>query len=159
MKKVWPWIFGILAAIAIIALLGFGRSNRQAYRTARGAIEQRVEISQERIDTAVEMATSAVDLALSLSADLPVQQAKADLVKQGIEAIGARLKSASEARGDAAIERLNQSIEQFNTTLQTVEDASKEADSPAVKSILDRIYGMLEATKEQLVQTILNTQK
>ncbi len=36
-----------------------------------------------------------------------------------------------------------------NQALQTVEDASKEAESPAVKSILDRIYGILEATKEQ----------
>jgi hypothetical protein len=136
-----------------------GRSDRQAYHIARGAIEQRVEISQERIDTAVEMATTAVDLALELSAGLPPQEAKADLVKQGIEETGKRLKSAAEARGDLAIERLDNSIEQFNTTLQAVEDASKEATNPAVKSALDRIYDMLEVAQEQLVQTILNTQK
>jgi len=159
MNKVWPWIFGIVIGLMLIGLIAFGRSDRQAYRTAHGAVEQRVEISQERIDTVVEMATSAVDLALKMSGDLPIQQAKADLVKQGIEAIGERLKNAAEARGDLAIERLDQSIEQFNQTLQTVEDASKEADSPAVKSVLDRIYGILEATKEQIVQTILDTQK
>jgi len=159
MSNTWRWIIGIVAGLALIGFLWVGRSERQAYRIARGAINARVEVSQERIDTAVEMATKSVDLALKLSGDLPSQQAKADLVKQDIEEIGNRLKSASEARGDLAIERLNQSIEQFNKTLQTVEDASKEAESPAVKSILDRIYGMLEATKEQLVQTILNTQK
>ena len=159
MKKVWPWIVGILAGLAILALLFFGSSERQAYWAARQAVHARVDTSQDRIDAAVEEATAAVDRALEMAGDLPSQQAKADLVKQDIEEIGNRLKSASEARGDAAIERLNQSIEQFNKTLQTVEDASKEAESPAVKSILDRIYGMLEATKEQLVQTILNTQE
>jgi len=159
MKKVWPWIFGIVAALFIIALLMVGRSERQAYRIARGAVEQRVEISQERIDTTVEMATKSVDLALTMAGDLPSQQAKADLVKQDIEEIGKRLKEAADARGDAAIEKLNQSIEQFNQTLQTVEDASNGATDQAVKSTLDRIYGMLVATQEQIVQTILNTQE
>ena len=155
MKKVWPWVFGIAFGLIIIALLWVGRSERQAYRIARGAVEQRVEISQERIDTAVEMATKSVDLALQLSAGLPPQQAKADLVKQAIEEVGKRMSNAAQARGDAAIERLNQSIDQYNQAMQTVEDASKEATDPAVKSTLDRIYGILEATKEQLVQTIL----
>jgi uncharacterized protein YicC (UPF0701 family) len=159
MNKTWRWIIGIVVGLILIAFLLVGRSSRQAYRIARGAINARVETSQERIDTAVEMATKSVDLALEMSGNLPSQQAKADLVKQDIEEIGNRLKSASEARGDAAIESLNQSIDQFNTTLQTVEDASNEATNPAVKSTLDRIYGALEATKEQLVQTILNTQK
>jgi hypothetical protein len=157
MKKALPWIFGVVVVLIIGAWLWFGRSDRQAYRTARGAIEQRVEMSQDRIDTAVEMAIKAVDVALSLTAELPSQEAYADLVKQDIEEIGNRLKEASEATGDAAIEKLDQSIEQFNTTLQTVEDASNEAESPAVKSVLDRIYGMLEVVKEQLVQ-FLNAQ-
>jgi DNA anti-recombination protein RmuC len=159
MNNTWRWIIGIIVGLALIGLLLYGRSERRAYRIARGAIEERVEISQERIDTAVEMATKAVDLALARAGDLPSQQAKADLIKQDIEEIGNRLKAASEARGDLAIERLDQTIAQFNTTLQAVEDASKEATDPAVKSALDRLYGMLEATKEQLVQTILNAQK
>ena len=159
MNNTWRWIVGILAGLALIGLLLFGRSERQAYRIARGAVEERVEMSQDRIDAAAEMALASVDLALELAGNLPSQQAKADLVKQDIEEISKRLKEASEAHGDAAIERLDQSIEQFNNALQTVEDASKEADSPAVKSVLDRIYGMLEATKEQLVQTILDTQE
>jgi hypothetical protein len=159
MSNTWRWIIGIVVSLALIGFLWVGRSERQAYRIARGAVEERVEISQERIDTAVEMATKSVDLALKLSGDLPSQQAKADLVKQDIEEIGNRLKSAAEARGDLAIERLDLAIEQFNTTMQTVEDASKEAESPAVKSVLDRIYGMLEATKEQLAQIVINTQE
>jgi hypothetical protein len=159
MSNTWRWTIGIVAGLALIGFLWVGRSNRQAYRIARGAVEERVEISQERIDTAVEMATKSVDLALKLAGDLPSQQAKADLIKQDIEEIGNRLKSAAEARGDLAIERMDLVIEQFNKTMQTVEDASKEAESPAVKSVLDRIYGILEATKEQLVQIVLNTQK
>jgi hypothetical protein len=159
MKKYLAWIFGIAIALILIAWLFVGRANRQAYRTAKGAIEQRTQLSQERIDMAVEMATAAVDLALQEAGNLPSQQAKADLVKQDIEEIGNRLKSASEARGDLAIERLNQSIDQLNTTLQTVEDASKEAESPAVKAYFDRIYGILESVKEQLVQAVLKTQE
>jgi hypothetical protein len=93
MSNIWRWIFGIVAGLAVIGFLLVGRSSRQAYRIARGAVEERVELSQERIDKAVEMATKSVDLALKLAGDLPSQQAKADLVKQDIEEIGNRLKS------------------------------------------------------------------
>ena len=158
MSNTWRWIIGILAGLALIGLLFYGKSERQAYRAARGAVEERVELSQDRIDASAEMAIASVDLALKLAGDLPSQQAKADLVKQDIEEINNRLNEASEARGELAIEKMDQAIEQFNKTLQSVEDASKEAESPVVKSVLDRIYGMLEATKEQLVQTILNRQ-
>ncbi len=159
MKKYLAWIFGVAIVLILVAWLFAGRADRQAYRTARGAVEERVEMSQERIDMAVEMALASVDLALSKTAELPSQEAAADLIKQDIEEIGNRLKAASEARGDLAIERLNQSIEQFNTTLQTVEDASNQAESPAVKAYFDRIYGILESVKEQLVQVVLKTQE
>jgi prefoldin subunit 5 len=105
------------------------------------------------------MATKSVDLALKLAGDLPSQQAEADLIKQDIEEIGRRLKEAAQARGDAAMARLDASIEQFNKTLETVEDASRQAEDPEVKSTLDRIYGILESVKEQLVQVVLKTQQ
>ncbi len=159
MKKAWPWIIGVFVGLVILGFLWAGRSERQAYRVARGAIDQRVEESQVRINTAVQTATDAVDLALKLAGGLPSDQAKADLVKQDIQEIGSRLRSATEAVGDAAIEQLDQSIEQFNTTLETVEDASNEAESPAVKTILDRIYGVLLAAQEQIVQLVLSTQE
>jgi methyl-accepting chemotaxis protein len=159
MSNAWKWVFGIVVALLLVGLLAVGGSDRRAYRTARGAIEERVELTQDRIDTATEMAIAAVDLAVRLSGDLPSQQAQADLVKADIEEISNRLSEAAELRGDAAIDRLNESIEQFNTALESVEDASQEAESPAVKSILDRIYGILEATKEQLVQTILGEEQ
>ena len=95
MNNTWRWIIGIVVGLALLGFLLVGRSSRQAYRIARGAVEQRVEISQERIDMAVEMATKSVDLALAMAGNLPSQQAKADLVKQDIEEIGNRLKAAS----------------------------------------------------------------
>jgi hypothetical protein len=159
MKKAWPWIIGGFVGLVILGFLWAGRSERQAYRVARGAIDQRVEDSQVRINTAVQMATDAVDLALKLAGDLPSQQAKADLVKQDIQEIGSRLRSASEATGDAAVDKLNQSIQQFNTTLENVDAASKEAETPAVKATLDRIYGALLAAKDQLVNVILGSQE
>ncbi len=159
MKNIWRWIIGIIVGLAVIGLLVYGGSERRAYRIARGAVEQRVETSQDRIDTAVEMVTKSVDLALKLSGDLPSQQAAADLIKQDIEEIGNRLKEASEARGDLAVKKLDQSIELFNKTLETVDDASKNAESPAAQAVLDRIYGVLLATKEQITQFVLSTQK
>ena len=159
MSNTWRWIIGIVVGLALLGFLFVGRSSRQAYRIARGAVEERVEIRQDRIDAVAEMAMASVDLALKLSGGLPPQEAKAELVKQGIEEISNRLKDASEARGEAAIERLDQSIEQFNNTMQTVEEASKEAENPAVKSVLDRVYGILLATREQISQFVVNTQK
>ena len=159
MSNSWRWIIGIVVGLIVFAFVVAGRSERQAYRIARGAVEQRVEMSQDRIDAVADLAVAAVDLALKLSAELPSQEAKADLVKQGIEEISNRLKEAAELRGEAAMDKMDQTIEQFDQTMQTVEDASQEAESPAVKSVLDRIYGILEATKEQIVQTILNTQQ
>jgi hypothetical protein len=158
MSKTWRWIIGIFVGLILIGLLFAGGSSRQAYRAARGVVEQRVEVTQAQIDIAVEMATKSVDLALAKSAQLPVQETKADLVKDGIEEIGNRLKVASEARGDVVIARLDKVIEQFNKTLQNVEDASEEATDPAVKSALDQIYGMLLATQEQITETILSNQ-
>ena len=158
MNNFWRWFFGIIAGLAVIGLLLAGRSERQAYRIARGAIEQRTQMTQARIDAAVESATASVDMALQLAGDLPSQQAKADLIKADIEEIGKRLNEATEARGEAAIQRLDQSIEQFNTTLETVEDASNEATDPQAKAKLDRIYGVLLAAKEQVTQAILGTE-
>jgi hypothetical protein len=158
MNNFWRWLIGIAVGILLIGLLVVGRPDRQAYRIAKGAINQRTENTQARIDARVESATAAVDLALEWAGNLPSQQAKADLIKADIEEIGNRLKAAAEARGEAALAALDESIEQFNTTLETVEDASKEADNPEVKTVLDRIYGALSAGKEQITQTVLSTQ-
>lgn len=159
MNNAWKWIAGIIVGLLLIGLLAAGRSDRQAYRAARGAVEARVELTQDRIDATAEMAISAVDFALKLAGDLPSQQAQADLVKQDIEVIADRLNEAAELRGEAAVEKLDQSIEEFNQALDTVENASEEAESPAVKTILDRIYGALEATKEQVTQFVLGNQQ
>ena len=159
MNNFWRWFIGIVVGVLLIGWLLVGRSERQAYRTARGAIEQRTENTQARIDAAVASATASVDLALEWAGNLPSQQAEADLMKADIEEIGNRLKDAAEARGETAIQALDQSIEQFNTTLETVEDASKKADNPQVKTILDRIYGALSAGKEQVTQAVLSTQQ
>jgi hypothetical protein len=159
MKKAWPWILGIFVGLLIIGFWWAGRSDRQAYRTAWGAIDQRVYDAQTRINNAVVAATNAVDVAVKLSGNLPAQQAKADLIKQGIAEIGSLLRSASEAAGDAAVDKLDEAIEKFNTTLETVEDASNEAESPAAKTILDRIYGALLAAQEIVVQAVLDSQE
>jgi len=156
MSTGWRWFFGIVFGLALLALIAFGGPSRQAYYEAKGQIQQQTEITQERIDLAVQMATASVDLALVQAGNLPSQQAQADLIKQDIEEIGNRLTAAAQARGDLAVQRLDESIEQFNTTLQRVEEASQEATDPAVKTTLDRIYGALEATKEQIVQFFEN---
>jgi hypothetical protein len=154
MRKVWPWIIGIIVGLVIVAFLVWGGSDRQAYRIARRAINARVVASQDRIDTGVEIATAAVDRALVLAGDLPSQQAYADLIKQDIQEIGNRLKDAAAAQGDAAIEQLNASIDQFNQTLDTVNKASQEATDPAAKATLYRISRLLTAAQERIVQLV-----
>jgi hypothetical protein len=37
MKKIWPWLVGIVVGLMIIALLFSGISNRQDYWVARGS--------------------------------------------------------------------------------------------------------------------------
>jgi parvulin-like peptidyl-prolyl isomerase len=159
MKSTWAWIIAIGAGLLILGLLFFGGADRRAYRQARGIIDQRVAVQQDRIDTAVTMATKAVDLALVRAGDLPSQQARADLLKQDIEEIGRRLNEAAELQGEAATAQLDLSIAKFDATMQAVDKASNEASDPLVKAKLDRIYGMLEATKEQITQAVLNTPK
>jgi hypothetical protein len=157
MKNIWHWVIGIVVGLTIIGFVFVGGSNRQAYRIAKGAVEQRVGISQNMIDMAVTMATQSVDKALSLAGSLPSQEAKADLIKQDIQEIGNRLKAVSQGRGDSAIQRMDRVIEQFNTTIQVVEDASKAATDPATKAILDKIDGILLTTKDQINEIILST--
>jgi hypothetical protein len=50
---------------------------------------------------------------------------------------------------------LDAAIALFDKTLQAVDQAAKEADTPAVKAIFDRIYGVLTATEEQLKQFLI----
>jgi hypothetical protein len=54
MNKVWPWIFGIAFGLIIIAMIGFGRSDRESYWVARKAIDQPVVILVVPSDQALE---------------------------------------------------------------------------------------------------------
>ena len=155
MKNIWRWIIGIIVGLVIVGLILTVKSNRRAYNIARGAVESRTTLTQDRIDAATQLAMTSVDVALKLAGDLPSQQAKADLVKQDIQEISNRLSEAANLRGDLAVEKLDQAIAQFNTTLDAVDQAAQEADSPAVKEIFDRIYGVLLATQEQLTNFLL----
>jgi hypothetical protein len=159
MSSIWRWIIGIIVGLLLLGLLLGVRSDRQAYRTARGAINARVETAQERIDTAIQSANAAVDTALQLAGNLPSQQAAADLIKQDIEEIGNRLKDVAEARGDAAIQKLEQASEQFDTALQDVENAANDATDPKEQATLNRIYGVLIAAQEQIQQAVLSAKQ
>ena len=158
MSNTWRWIIGIFVGLVVFAFVLAGRSERRAYRIARGAVEQRVELSQDRIDAMADMAIAAVEKALELAGDLPIAQDQAELVIQSIEETKDRLNEAAAARGDVAIERLDAAIAQFNQTLETVDNAADEAESPAAKAILDRIYGILVAVQTQIAEFIINTQ-
>jgi hypothetical protein len=155
MKKAWPWIIGIVVGAILLAWFFAGRSERQAYWSARRIIHERVDTSQDRIDAAVEAATAAVDRALEMAGGLPAQQAKADLVKQGIEAIGNRLKEAADAKGQAAIDKLDASIDQFDQAQAAVKDASKEATTPAAKATLFHISRVLGTAQDSVVKFLL----
>jgi hypothetical protein len=155
MKNIWRWIIGIVVALVIVGLLVGLRSDKQAYDYARSFIEKRTTLTQGRIDAATQMATASVDLALKLAGDLPSQQAQADLVKQDIQEISNRLSEAADLRGQLAVDKLDQAVAQFDQTLTAVDQAAQEADTPAVKAVLDRIYGSLVATQEALTNFLV----
>jgi hypothetical protein len=157
MRSIWAWIAAIIVGVFILALIFGGGSSRQAYRVARGTIDQQVEQRQDRIQAVADGAIAAVDLALEQSAQLPVQEAKAEAITRGIEEISQALQEAAGLRGDLALARLDASIELFNSTVDTVEEASREASSPVVKARLDYILGNLEAVKEIVSQAVLAT--
>jgi hypothetical protein len=155
MKNIWRWIIGIVVGLAIIGVLLTIRSNRAAYNVAKGGIEKRTELTQARIDAATQMSMASVDLALKLAGDLPSQQAKADLVKQDIQEISDRLSEAATLKGDVAVQKLDTAVALFQQTLDTIDQAAQEADTPAVKAVLDHVYGVLLATQEQLTQFLI----
>ena len=157
MRSIWAWIAAILIGVFILALIFGGGSSRQAYRVARGTVDQQVEMSQDRIQAVADAASAAVALALEQSAQLPVQEAKAEAITRGIEEISKALQEAAAVRGDLALARLDASIDLFNTTVNTVEEASREASSPLVKARLDYILGNLEAVREIVTQAVLAT--
>jgi hypothetical protein len=155
MKNVWRWIAGILIGLAILGLLGFVRSNKQAYEYAHSFIENRTSLTQARIDAATQAAMTSVDLALKLTAELPSQQAAADLIKQDIQEIHDRLSEAADLRGELAVDKLNLAVDKFNQTLSAVDQAAQEADTPAVKAVFDRIYGVLLSAQEQVTNFLI----
>jgi hypothetical protein len=157
MRSIWAWIAVIVVGVVILALIFGGGSSRQAYRVARGTVDQQVEQSQDRIQAVADAASAAVDLALEQSAQLPAQEAKVEAITRGIEEISQALQEAAELRGDLAVARLDVSIDLFNKTVDTVEEASREASSPVVKARLDYILGSLEAVREIVSQAVLAT--
>ena len=158
MRNIWAWIAAIIVGVFILALIFGGGSSRQAYRVARGTIDQQVAQGQDRIQVVADAASAAVDLALEQSAQLPVQEAKAEAITRGIEEISKALQEAAALHGDLAVARLDASIELFNSTVDTVEEASREATSPVVKARLDTISGNLQAVREIVTQVVLATQ-
>lgn len=158
MSNVWRWVFGIAIGLMVVGWVLAGRSERQAYQVARDAVEQEVAQAESRILAVEQLAITAVNLALVRSDDLPADAVYASVVTQRIQAISDALQSAAEYRGQAAIDQLDQSIEDFDQALEAIDDASRQTDSPAVQSTLDRIYGTLEAAREQIIETILNGQ-
>ncbi len=157
MRSIWAWIGVVVVGLVIVALIFGGGSSREAYRVARGTIDQQVEQSRDRIQAVADAAMAAVDLALEQSAQLPVQEAKAEAITRGIEEISQALQEAAAVRGDLAVARLDASIDLFNSTVNTVEEASREASSPVVKARLDYILGNLEAVREIVTQAVLAT--
>jgi hypothetical protein len=155
MKNIWRWIIGIVVGLVIIGVVFAVRSNKQAYNVAHGAIENRTALTQDKIDAVTQMAMTSVDLAVKLAGNLPSQQAQADLVKQDIQEISNRLSEATALKGDLAVQKLDAAIALYDQTLTAVDQAAQEADTPAVKAIFDRIYGVLSATEEQLKQFLL----
>ncbi len=158
MRNIWAWIAAIIVGVFILALIFGGGSSRQAYRVARGTIDQQVAQGQDRIQAVADAASAAVALALEQSAQLPVQEAKAEAITRGIEEISKALQEAAALHGDLAVARLDASIELFNSTVDTVEEASREASSPVVKARLDTISGNLQAVREIVTQVVLATQ-
>lgn len=158
MRNIWAWIAAIIVGVFILALIFGGGSSRQAYRVARGTIDQQVAQGQDRIQAVADAASAAVALALEQSAQLPVQEAKAEAITRGIEEISKALQEAAALHGDLAVARLDASIELFNSTVDTVEEASREATSPVVKARLDTISGNLQAVREIVTQVVLATQ-
>lgn len=157
MRNIWAWIAAIIVGVFILALIFGGGSSRQAYRVARGTIDQQVAQGQDRIQAVADAASAAVALALEQSAQLPVQEAKAEAITRGIEEISKALQEAAALHGDLAVARLDASIELFNSTVDTVEEASREATSPVVKARLDTISGNLQAVREIVTQVVLAT--
>jgi hypothetical protein len=49
MNNVWRWLIGIAVGMLIFTLLVYGRSTRDAYHYARGAITRPVQPTQEVI--------------------------------------------------------------------------------------------------------------
>lgn len=157
MRSIWAWIAAIVVGVFILALIFGGGSSREAYRSARGAISQRVELGQQRIDAAAQIATAQVELALKQAGELPAHEEKADAIVEGIEAISDALKDVAAARGDLALARLDATIALFNRTQEVVQEASDLATDPVVKAKLECIDENLNAARDQVTQAVLSS--
>jgi hypothetical protein len=148
-EQSWRWIIGIIVSAILIRLLLVGAQ-------ISGLGSQEPSINRSRCHGG---RCQGLPVAIDTRSTADCRPNSKQIIKQDIEEIGNRLKAAAEARGEAAIAQLDQSIEQYNTTLQTVEDASREASDPEVKATLDQIYNVLLASKDQLTQFVLSTQQ
>ena len=162
MNNIWRWIHRDRRGSGLLIWAGclLDASDRQAYRIARGAIEQRTDTSKPGSTQPSTSATASVDLALKLAGNLPSQQAEGRPGQAGHR--GDRQPLEGRFRSTRRCGRCKLWTSPSNSSTPRCRRWTmppKKRTIPQVKATLDRIYGVLLAAKEQLTQAVLDMQQ
>jgi chromosome segregation ATPase len=145
--SLWLWVVGIIAVIAIIALIVGDTSSRERYLVARQVSEP--ELTQEQTD-AVDAAVAAVQQAADDARGRLEDQAAE--VRSDLDDLGVQLHDAAETRGHKAAAHLDAAIAWLDETIADIDDAAQNAGRPAVQDALDNLHGRLEDVQDRLVR-------
>ena len=141
------WVVGILAAVAIVALIFGYTSSRERYLFARRTPEPKISheeaVALPYVATAIEQAANEARGQLA---------AQADQVRKDLDDLGTQLHETAQTRGHTAAAHLDTATAWLDKTISDVEDAGKKVSSSAVQRALDRLHNRLTKAQDRLVR-------
>ena len=146
----WLWVVGIVAVIAIIALIVGDTSSRDRYLVARQVSEP--HMTQQEAD-ALAGAGAAVKQAADDARGRLEEQATE--VRSDLDDLGVQLKDAAQERGHKAAAHLDAAIAWLDETIADIDDAAGNAGGQ-VEEALNDLKGRLADVQEQLVRASSN---
>ncbi len=141
--KLWGWVAGILAGLAIVALLASGADDRSFGGRQREGIAER---SAQSLVAAPSGA--GVDVTLTIAAEASITPPD---VKSSIEQVQQLWATASTQQGDEAKATLQQASDQLQSAIDSTENAAADSSNDAERQRL-LVLAMLLERIEAVIQ-------
>ncbi len=141
--KIWAWVAGLLAVVAVVALLALGADDRTFGGRQREGLAERSAQSLVVAPSGV-----GVDVTLAIAADASITPPD---VESSIKQVQQLWATASTQQGDEAKATLQQASDQLQSAIDSTENAAADSSNDAERQRL-LVLAMLLERIEAVIQ-------